>query len=187
MWQVLGIPLATEKVSGPATTLDFLGILLDTEKLEARLPEDKLARVRDTITEWLNKKKATKREILSSVQSAKWFGQVANLLAACTAPQPVSQSWTTTRLNREFRSDLYCWHTFLLKWNGVSLLRSTGSQLPHIVIQTDASGSWGCEALCHTQWFQWPWPAALAAEAIMVKEMIPVVLACTVWGPSHGL
>lgn len=186
--QLLGIPLAIEKVSGPATILDFLGILLDTVKLEARLPEGKLARVRDTITEWLNKKKATKREILSLVGLLQHAAKVVR-----PGRSFVSRMYSTaarvpeldyyTRLNREFRSDLYWWHTFLQKWNGVSLLRSTGSQLPDIVIQTDASGSWGCGALCQTQWFQWPWPAALAAEAIMVKEMIPVVLACSVWGP----
>ena len=35
----LGIPLALEKVEGPASTLPFLGIVLDTVKMEARLPE----------------------------------------------------------------------------------------------------------------------------------------------------
>ena len=32
----------------------FLGILLDTIRLEARLAEDKLSRVYDTIAEWLD-------------------------------------------------------------------------------------------------------------------------------------
>lgn len=36
--EVLGIPLALEKVTGPSTALEFLGILLDTERMEARLP-----------------------------------------------------------------------------------------------------------------------------------------------------
>jgi len=35
----LGVPLASEKVEGPLTTLPFLGILLDTVKMEA---EEKL-------------------------------------------------------------------------------------------------------------------------------------------------
>ena len=42
--QWLGIPLAIEKVAGPATTLTFLGITLDTTKMEARLPTEKLER-----------------------------------------------------------------------------------------------------------------------------------------------
>ena len=36
----LGIPLAFEKVEGPANTLPFLSIVLDTVKLEARLPKE---------------------------------------------------------------------------------------------------------------------------------------------------
>ena len=65
--RMLGVPLALEKVDGPATVLDFLGIVLDTERMEARLPKDKLDRIRTATQEWLNKKSATKREILSLV------------------------------------------------------------------------------------------------------------------------
>ena len=36
---MLGIPLAIEKVEGPATVLEFLGIVLDTERMEARLQD----------------------------------------------------------------------------------------------------------------------------------------------------
>jgi len=41
----LGVPLALEKVKGPSTTLLFLGIVLDTIKMEARLPEEKLCKL----------------------------------------------------------------------------------------------------------------------------------------------
>ena len=44
---MLGIPLALEKVEGPPTIiLEFLGILLDTERMEVRLPAEKLTRIR---------------------------------------------------------------------------------------------------------------------------------------------
>ena len=38
--KILGIPLTIEKVTGPTTTIDYLGIyiLLDTSRLAARLP-----------------------------------------------------------------------------------------------------------------------------------------------------
>ena len=63
----LGVPLALEKVEGPATSLPFLGILLDSQKMEARLPPDKLQRTKDELLNWFAKKKATKRQILSLV------------------------------------------------------------------------------------------------------------------------
>ena len=42
----LGLPLAVEKVKGPTTFLSFLGITIDTVKMEAHLPNDKLDRIR---------------------------------------------------------------------------------------------------------------------------------------------
>ena len=48
---MLGIPLAIEKVDGPTTVLDFLGIVLDTECMEAHLPKDKLDRIQTAIQE----------------------------------------------------------------------------------------------------------------------------------------
>jgi len=35
----LGVPLALEKVNGPSTCLPFLGIIIDPDHMEARLPE----------------------------------------------------------------------------------------------------------------------------------------------------
>jgi len=38
--------LANEKVEGSSTSLTFLGIVLDTERIEAGLPNDKLHHIR---------------------------------------------------------------------------------------------------------------------------------------------
>ena len=38
----LSIPLAPEKLEGPTTSLVFLGILIDTNRMETALTEDKL-------------------------------------------------------------------------------------------------------------------------------------------------
>ncbi len=43
--QRLGVPIAEHKTEGPATTLTFLGMELDTENLTVRLPIDKLERL----------------------------------------------------------------------------------------------------------------------------------------------
>ena len=79
---MLGIPLALEKVEGPSTILEFLGILLDTTCMEARLPAKKLARIQATIQEWLQKKSAKKRDILSLVGLLQHAAKVVHL--GCT-------------------------------------------------------------------------------------------------------
>ena len=59
---ILGIPLALEKIESPSHCLTFLGITLDTQCMQARLPEDKLKRICKQVAAWLSYKKTTKRE-----------------------------------------------------------------------------------------------------------------------------
>jgi len=61
----LGVPIAPEKTCGPATTLSFVGIELDTVLQEARLPREKLNKCVNTILEFLHRKKVTLRELQS--------------------------------------------------------------------------------------------------------------------------
>ena len=52
--RILNIPLAFTKQEGPAVCLIFLGIVLDTVKLELRLPSEKLKRLQKTLQEWVS-------------------------------------------------------------------------------------------------------------------------------------
>ena len=47
---------------------------------------------------------------------------------------------------------------------------------------SDASGQWGCGAWYLSQWFQWQWTAETRDLPIAVKELIPIILGCAVWG-----
>jgi len=177
-----------EKVEGPSTVLPFLGIMLDTMAMEARLPEEKLHKLRNEVAEWVDRTDAKKREILSLVGSLQHATKVVRCGRAF-----VSRMYATaaklrelhfhTRLNMEFRSDLCWWHTFLTDWNGLSLLRwDDRGWTPDHQIQTDASGAWGCGSFWEGQWFQWAWPPQWTHLNIMVKELTPIVLSCAVWG-----
>ena len=45
----LGVPLATDKLQGPSTSLSFLGIILNTHFMEIRLPSDKLSKMHEVL------------------------------------------------------------------------------------------------------------------------------------------
>lgn len=45
----LGFPLSAKKTEGPCHVLEYLGIYLDTVKMEARLPRDKVLRIQEII------------------------------------------------------------------------------------------------------------------------------------------
>ena len=49
----LCVPVATEKTVSPKTCLTFLGIEVDTDQLEIRLPQDKLLRIKEMISNWM--------------------------------------------------------------------------------------------------------------------------------------
>ena len=56
----LGVPIATDKLEGPSTSLSFLGIILDNNRMEIRLLPDKLARIQELLETWLPRKRLTR-------------------------------------------------------------------------------------------------------------------------------
>ena len=183
----LGVPLASDKVEGPLTTITFLGIEIDTKRMELRLPQAKLDRLKDLIATWVERKAGKKRDILSLI------GQLAH---ACKVVTPgrtflrrlidLASSRSNLdhwiRIDRPFKSDLFWWHIFLDKWNGTSLLYTHTDTPADIDLFTDASGSWGCGAVWSPHWFQAPWSSAWLEVNIATKELVPIVLAAAIWG-----
>ncbi|KAL5477312.1 hypothetical protein EMCRGX_G024096 [Ephydatia muelleri] len=185
--ECLGVPLALEKLEGPTTCLTFLGIEIDTITLELRLPEAKLQAVRTAAKAWYGRRSGTKRELLSLigvlghackvVRPGKRFLRRLINLSNCTR-----QLNRHIRLNMECRSDLGWWYIFLPQWNGVSMMWDDRKKHPDQMVWSNASGSWGCGAYWHTRWFQYPWTEVSTEWSIAVKEMVPVMWGCFVWG-----
>ena len=141
-----GIPVEEEKSEGPATTITFLGIEIDTVAMETRLPQDKLDQLKEVLSIWRGKKVFRKRDLLSitgstshackAVRSGRAF--IRKLIdLSKTAKLPYHH----IRLNRAARSDIEWWYRFADKWNGVSILRTHAREHPHVTIVSDASGS----------------------------------------------
>ena len=152
-------------------------------------PPGKILRIQESLSTWLGKKTATKREILSLVgllQHATRVVRCGRTFVArmyATAAK-VKELHYFTRLNREFRSDIAWWYTFIQCWNGLSMLHKFKSPTYRFTIHTDASGSWGCGAFMSGQWLQWKWSTEWAFQGIMAKELVPIVLSCIVWDPQ---
>ena len=144
--KVLGVPIAAHKTEGPGTVLPFLGIELDTEKLEVRLPQEKIQRLREEIEEWQQRRACTKRELLSLI------GQLQHACCAVKAGRPflrrmidlsmkVREPHHKLRLNVGFRSDLHWWALFLPSWNGTGMMSGVTPARHVWVITSDTSGS----------------------------------------------
>ena len=63
----LGVPMAPEKTISPSSVLCLVGIELDTDKMEARLPEEKLRKCVTLIYEFLKREKVSLKEMQSLI------------------------------------------------------------------------------------------------------------------------
>ncbi|CAC5375572.1 unnamed protein product [Mytilus coruscus] len=61
----LKIPLSAHKTVGPSTSLEYLGIILDSMHMIAKLPDEKLVRIKDILYSYLYRRSCTKHEMLS--------------------------------------------------------------------------------------------------------------------------
>jgi len=60
----LCIPLSAKKTVGPTTCLEYLGVILDTILMQARLPSNKQERIANIIRSFQHRRSCTKRELL---------------------------------------------------------------------------------------------------------------------------
>ena len=183
----MGIPIAEEKTEGPSTTLEFLGIILDSGNMQMRLPDRKLQALKAELEVWLGRKVATKQELQSLAGSLQHAARVVKP-GKCFTRQVHELSavrhkpYHKVRLNRDFRSDIVWWSVFLDQWNGVSLLWQAEDTIPDIQVFSDAAGSWGCGALSQESFFQHQWPTSMVGYSIAHKELIPINMAAFIWG-----
>ena len=64
----LHIPVAVEKLEGPAMIIIFLGIKLDTQLMILCLPQEKLNELMTLLTQWQAKKFCPKKDLLIGPQ-----------------------------------------------------------------------------------------------------------------------
>ena len=186
----LGVPIAPNKTCGPATTLSFAGIELDTILLEARLPLDKIAKCNLLISDFLRRKKVTLRELQSLVGLLNF---------ACSVIQPgraflrrlidlslgISHPNHFIRLTKDVKADLSMWQSFLSTFNGKSLFLEDqwyNSNILHMY--TDASGSLGFGAVFGNKWCYGAWPQEWTTHNIALLEFFPIVLSLLLWGSA---
>ena len=72
----LGVPLVDHKCVGPTTCLEFLGIILDTLRMEARLSQEKISKLLNMVDHFIGRPKCTKKELLSLIGTFNFAARV---------------------------------------------------------------------------------------------------------------
>ena len=192
LFAYLGVLVATEKVEGPSQVLVFLGIILDTIRLKARLPVDKLLELRLLITSFIDNDHTTVRALESFLGKLSFAARVVtpgrtfmrrlwDLLAKFRYGEPHFR----IRLPVGCIDDLKWWRILLDKWNGKAFfLQQEWTNSPDIGLYTDASGSigWGAYYQSENRWIQGIWSSEHLQYNITYKELYAIVAACSTWG-----
>ena len=184
----LGLPLYPDKVEGPATCLTILGIELDSNMRQARLPTEKRDRIVALLEEWSTKRFCKMRELESLIghlhhackvapQGRTFLRRMIDLLCAFRLDDhPI-------RLNQEFRRDLTWWRELFQTWDGLSFFcMPTWAPVPDFQVSSDAAGSLGYGAIFNTKWFCGAWSMEQQSLSIMYKKLFPIVVAASLWG-----
>ena len=184
----LGVPLAEDKMEGPSTTLEYLGITLDSANLEARLSPEKLQDIHTSLDQWSGRQHCAKSELLSLIGTLSFAAKVVPagrtfLRRMIDLSMTVHSLQGDISLTPEFRSDLAWWRAFARPWSGRSFFLSPQwTPAPDLHLYTDSSGSLGFGAYCHGRWFMGEWDEEQMAHSIQWKELYPIVMAAMVWG-----
>ena len=189
----LRIPIATHKTVGPTVQLQYLGIIYDTDSMEARLPLDKLTRIREMLHKFESKQRVSKRALLSLLGHLNFASRVirqgrsfVSYLLALAAS--VKELHHHVKLNAECRQDMAMWLRFLTEWNGVALfLEEEVTRAADYTLYTDAAATIGYGGFFQNKWFQAMWPPELVLKdnkqlSMAFLELYPIVVASMLWG-----
>ena len=191
----LSIPLATHQTLGPTTCLEYLGIILDIEKLEARLPQDKVDRICEFIKIILHESSCTKRELLQLLGHMNFASRViipgrsfVSYLIELSTSVTVKELHYYVHLNKECRVDLQFWLPFLESWNGINMFYDNSyTSNFNMELCTDASSTKGYGGYFQGKWFSSSWPNDIPSPkdknvSIAFLELYPIVVASLLWG-----
>ena len=154
---IIGIPLSVEKTFPPSTVMEFMGITLDADRMEARLPDDKLLKMRQILFEFRSKSSCTLKELLSLVGLLNFACSVirpARALLRRNFSIGMAELHHFVKIDKEAQLDISVWLGFLTSFNGKSLFlfeeKVTSDSLQ---LYTDAAAFLGYGACFQTKCF----------------------------------
>ena len=185
--QELNIPIKESKTCLPATTSVVHGIEVDTIKMEARLPQDKLDKAIGLLTQFYHKRKTTLRDLQSLIGLLNFTCKVivpgrTFLRRLYDLTLGIKYPHHHIRITREIRQDILIWLTFLKNHNGTTLLyKNQWLSSKKLKMYTDSAASLGYAGICNQQWFYGEWPASWKKLNIAFLELYPIVLSLELW------
>ncbi len=191
----LGVPLSEEKTSGPGTSVEFLGIYLDSISFQASLPPEKLQRISLLLSNYLLTDRCTKHQLLALLghlnyairiipQAKSFLSILLNKAAA------VPSLHDRVILDDGCKMEMHMWLHFLSSWNGISFFYNDFITQPEdIQLFTDAAPSIGFGGYYGGKWFSSAWPPEFSflnpeslSPSSALYKLYPIIIAAILWG-----
>ena len=154
----LGVPIADEKREGPVTSMEYLGLTIDTESMSVKIPEDQIKECLKHLKEVEFSKNVTLKQLQSLCGS----------FAFCTRALPADRAFSRRlyfatakaknphhliRVTKEMYEDLLMWKYFVGQSNGNSFILDEWISNCVLEPYTDSAGggSKGCGAYCKSK------------------------------------
>lgn len=184
----LGVPLSYEKTEMPSQVMEFVGITIDVQRQEIRLPGDKLRKCSELLDKFIQMDICTLKEMQSLVGVLNFACSVvqpgrAFLRRMINLTMNVSETQRFLHLTEEVKEDMRIWQKFLNEYNGISMFLNENFLSSNILeLHTDAAQSLGYGGLYNTRWFFGSFPDSWKDLNIMTLEFYPIIIALELWG-----
>ncbi len=183
----LGFELNYKKLVAPTTRLVFLGIQFDTESCEISLPQEKLTDIISVTGSFLDRTRATKRQLQSLAGKLNFAAKVVRggrtfLRRILNCIMRLRRPHHKAKITAAAKADIQWWNSFLRGFNGVASFVDDVNIVP---ILTDACNVGG-GGFCHGDFVYFTWEADMPAVnplPINYKETVSAAHAVTRWAP----
>ena len=122
----IGIPIKAEKTVYPTTVITIYGIEIDSNKMECRLPVEKIVKLRNALNKTYNRKKIKLRDLQSLIGLLNFACLVVSpgrafLRRLIDLTIKVFNPFHWIKLTCEARADILAWKCFIESFNGKSM------------------------------------------------------------------
>ena len=183
----LGFSISWPKVCQPSTKLIFLGVELDSVCMTVKLPDEKVSEYSIVLAEFLQKARASKRQLQSVAGKLNFAAQVIRggrcyLRRLITAIGYLKQAHHKAKINADIKADIAWWLNCMNSFNCRNIVPMFDSVQ---VVRVDASGI-GSGYFYDGDWGYSNWESDFPEGVklhINYKEVLSVLFAVRRWAP----